>query len=637
MTPAAVHNSYPGAAMFIVRVAFAVGIVAGLAGMAPAKPDRATVDAAVAKAAAYLRASHKPGDGAAAVVAGTGPSSLVGLALLEAGTRTDDPSVQAITKLVRGKAAAETGTYSVSLAVLYLDRLGDSRDVGLIQLLGTRLYAGMLIDGGFGYTCPDLPGLGAGVLAGTVPPPEPPKPAPPKRKPEKDGFLPVPDKPAPKKPAEPGANRLHPSVAPVNAAVRRLIAANGRLPAGRDNSNTQFGLIGLWVAARHGVPMDDAFALLEAGFLLTQNRTDGGWPYSPGGVSTPAMTCAGLLGLAVGASRRSELVAGAAPVVPAGDNPFDDPPKKPDAPKQEGGQRGAAVAAGLTHVGNVLRAAAPPDGLAPYVGLGDVYYTLWSVERVAMAYGLDTIGDVDWYTWGCGFLLPKQQPSGAWSVGNTSVNDDVSTAFAVLFLLRSNFVADLTSRVKGKVKDPGRAVLKGGQGFRPPDQPDAGENRPAAPAPPADPDKLAADLVDTAEFPTLLRTLRDAKGGEYTQALVRAIPKLPPEKQTQARDALAERLTRMTAKTLKGQLADADSELRLGAARACGPKGDKAVVGALIDRVTDLSEPVGQAARVSLKTLTAQDFGPEPGASAAAKAQSLAAWKRWLLASGLGG
>src|SRR5262249_37763194 len=69
-----------------------------------------------------------------------------------------------------------------------------------------------------------------------------------------------------------------------------------------DNSNTQFAILALWAARRHGVPMERTLHLVALRFRTSQNQ-DGTWAYAyrfgggnPGG---PPMTCVGLLGLAV--------------------------------------------------------------------------------------------------------------------------------------------------------------------------------------------------------------------------------------------------------------------------------------------------------------------------------------------------
>src|SRR5262249_3508894 len=42
------------------------------------------------------------------------------------------------------------------------------------------------------------------------------------------------------------------------------------------------------------------------------------------------------------------------------------------------------------------------------------YYFLWSLERMAVAFGLETIGGKDWYNWGAEILLANQSPNGGW-------------------------------------------------------------------------------------------------------------------------------------------------------------------------------------------------------------------------------
>src|SRR5262249_37189317 len=79
-----------------------------------------------------------------------------------------------------------------------------------------------------------------------------------------------------------------------------------------DNSNTQFAGLGLWVARRHGVPVENALARVETRFRKTQ-RVNGGWGYVPGMEATSTMTCAGLLGLAFSQGLKNETVLRAAP------------------------------------------------------------------------------------------------------------------------------------------------------------------------------------------------------------------------------------------------------------------------------------------------------------------------------------
>src|SRR3989442_2805064 len=65
----------------------------------------------------------------------------------------------------------------------------------------------------------------------------------------------------------------------------------------------------------------------------------------------------------------------------------------------------------------------------------------------------------------------------------------------------------------------------------------------------------------------LIVDLREGKGVAYTEALAAAIPKLSGDSKLRARDALAERLARMTADTLRDKLQEDSLEVRRAADR----------------------------------------------------------------------
>jgi hypothetical protein len=628
---------------------------------APARAaDQAKISAAISAGADYLKKNHA--QSASGKDHPMGRMCLVGLALIEAGTPRDDPALQKIVQAVRAGALAETQTYNLALAVLLLDALHDSNDEAAIQFLGVRLYAGMTATGGWSYTCgsPPNPGELAQLQASLQQNALVGQPAKKKKKePSKpDNGFPRATKKEPKAPAEPETGKLHPVAARYYQAVRQAAAA-GRDNNPGDNSNTQFGLIGLWVAGRHGVPADDAFAAIEARFLVTQNKADAGWSYTGGagidGRSTAAMTCAGLLGLAVGTGRSRPAPKAAKPVG-SPDDPFFNP-KKPAEGEKESVAPAArpavklAIEAALKSLGRMIQAVrGDANGLRNYTGIGNQYYLLWSIERAAVAYGLDTIGDVDWYAWASDLLISMQQPDGSWP--DTSYGSDVNTSFAILVLCKTNFVADLSRKIKGQVKDPGKTELRGGAAAAPPlfapQQPtgSAGAEKPPAekpqptpalppviPAAPADP--IADALVAAGDdFAAKLAAARDTRGGAQTAGLVHAIPRLDSARKKEAREALAERLTRMTAKTLREMLADPDAELRRAACLACAMKDDKSHIPDLIERINDPSELVVPAARAGLKSLTGKDFGPPPGADETARAKARADWATWYATEG---
>src|SRR5262249_39234206 len=135
----------------------------------------------------------------------------------------------------------------------------------------------------------------------------------------------------------------------------RRPSTNRQRPRGRrgDNSNTQFALLGVWGAGRHGFDSDAALQAIDEHFRSPQNE-DGGWGYPPNAKSTHAMTCAGLMGLAIAAARPSL------------------------AERQTARARGAALAKDPAFV-KALQAVSED---ARRIGRqSDVYY-IWSLERV---------------------------------------------------------------------------------------------------------------------------------------------------------------------------------------------------------------------------------------------------------------
>jgi hypothetical protein len=598
--------------------ALALALAAG--GLASAATPK-EIDDAVRKGAEYLKRQYKAGAGPGGH--GIGPMALAGMALLEANVPGDDPAIQEITATVREAAYTQTRTYQIALCLMYLDRYGEPADVPLIQALGVRLLVGQTAQGGWGYECvPAVPAETVRALRALRPLPPP-----------KDG------------PAEP---RLHPDVA---AYARHL--AGTRVEGGEgDNSNTQFGVLGVWVARRHGVPVEPALDLIERRFLATQ-MPDGGWGYiGTGSSGTPSMICAGLLGLATGVARREERRmkaetprrADPKPGAKSAD-PFFNPPPRPegDAPAKKRVEQAPwppAVQRAMASLGVVLATAARQGGLLnPNATHGDRdLYFLWSLERVGVIFSVEKIGGVDWYQLGADVIVRTQAADGSWTVGGYEAT--VNTAFAVLFLLKANVARDMSSRIRGE----NTAELRAGAGRTEAPAPGPGSASPKPPAPevprlnplplPVEDEsgKLAAGLLVAPEtdWAKTLDKLRDTKGGDYTRALVLAIHRLDGEKKKQTREALAERLTRMTPDTLRAMLKSDDPELRRGAALACAMKDDRAHVPDLIDRLTDDEELVVRAAKAGLKSLTGQDFGPAPGATRAQRQAAATAWRQWL-------
>jgi hypothetical protein len=580
------------------------------------------IDAAIQLGVSYLKDQYKNATPKQLVSApnGIGAAALAGLALLECGTPQTDPGIRTITSVIRDASFTAIQTYPIALCILYLDKLGDPTDGPLIQMLGVRLLAGQDSTGGWSYDCIEsVPLLDERELRRSL---------------------------LTTAPAKAGAaSKLHPDVEKYQG---RLGAVRVRARI-NDNSNTQFGILGLWVARKHGVPVDTAFDSIEKRFTTTQT-SNGGWPYAGLAPGSPSMTCAGLLGLAVAIGRREEQRLPGEAAKP-GSNPK---VGANDTTKQPTDARSDAVKKGLSALGTAIAGNGPGQGrgkgprmLVSGASLGDRdLYFIWSVERVGVIFGLDKIGGINWYDVGAEDLVAAQNISGSWGRGGRGA--EVDTAFALLFLVRSNPVKDLAKQVQ---REPTTAEL------RTDSKPNGGDDRPlkspstkpVVPDPPAesrrpgvivirpnspteDPKALAAELVGAMglEWDMLLAKTRDAKASVYTQVIVLAIGRLDGDRLKQAREALSERLTRVTTESLRTTAKAENAELRRAAVQAMSMKDDKKHIPDLIEALLDEEEMVVRTAKAGLKSFTQQDFGPKDGASISERKAAVAAWREWL-------
>jgi hypothetical protein len=580
---------------------------------------------------------------------GCGSAALSGLALLESGLPATDPALVNLERALRSAAFSTKATYEVSLLILFFDRLGRKEDRPMIQFLTVRLLGGQLRDGSWTYSCEGLQldaaneRLIAGELTKEARVATPPAKTDPKEtRPRKDLDPPPPAKKDPPKP-EPKKDEpegLHPRVKQLLDMVIRA-GLGGWVTAG-DHSNTQFATVGLWVGRRHRVPVDAALKLLDKHYRECQ-AADGGWTYSTaGGPSTPSMTCAGLMAVAMGHGAKLATEGARGEPRPGAD--------------LEALMADKVVANGLKYVSQYLAAAADPrGGAAPDAGdafssnrLSSNLYFMWSLERVGMVYGLKEFGKVDWYAWGAKELVRTQQRDGSWQDnGQTAqVTVENATAFALLFLSRANAAEDLSTRLTGKVGDPGKARLQGGSTpelvgkesmTSSPKKPEGATTVKTPPTPTAQTDP-AAEMADAlvkakpAERAVLLAKYRDTKGTEYTDALVRALAKLEGAALAETRDALAQRLTRMTPAFLVTYMESQNRELRRAAALACAAKGKDRVKEfgeALVKLIGDSDPLVVQAARASLKELSGADHGPNTAATPADQRRALTGWQKW--------
>lgn len=586
----------------VVRAAGLLGLLFAASAPSASGATPAEIDKAIKAGVGALKTQYTNPPASVTPEDGLGPTCLCGLALLESGVTPDDATVKSITAKVRDVSYKVNSTYPVALALMYLDRLGDPSDAVRIQMLAIRLLAGQTAGGGWGYSCCAAP------------------------KPEEEKWL-------REVKGDPPAGKLHPDL---EKYAQALNAARNTSPTD-DNSNTQFGVMAVWMARKHGVPVEGALDLIEKRFSGTQDQRTGNWSYSGPAPGSPAMYCAGLLGMATAVARREERRKGepaklatkpkTEPNKP--NDPFYNPPAPAAPVKKEESKptdardvvvQRAFAGLGLT-IGDQLRAG---KGLlfGGMHGHGDLYF-LWSLERVGVIYGLEKIGGHDWYDIGSTALVRSQANDGTWNIAG-SYAVDVNTAFAVLFLCRSNLARDLSGKVQ---KDPTNTEMRAGAG---PSATDLLPNRPTTPvaAPVLDLPNPTGDAAITlaskllkasgAEWTKLLNSTRDAKGTINTRAMVLVANNTDGDRKKEAREALAERLCRMTPATLRTMLQATEGELRRGAALACAMKDDKAHIPDLVAAMSDADETVVRAAKAGLKSLTGKDFA------------TAAEWRDWL-------
>lgn len=428
-----------------------------LPGLARSEPlpltqdERDRIDRAVNLGVQYLRRTQGLfGTWSADIEAehAVGFAALPGLALLEAGVPAKFQEIQKVADFLRNYYQKDRPvddqhleyrrqTYDLSLAILFLDRLGDPKDRKLIEELAVRLMAGQTASGGWSYRCPLF--------------------------------------------SDKQHQQILTALRQPRAALPRLPAALATLPMFRqaakllvedppdkrqtiwgttDNSNTQFAILALWRARKYNLPMERTLQLMVQRFDRSQNK-DGTWHYNyihggtrDGGKTPGPMTCVGLLGLAVGHGimneptvAATEIAAalglpGARPALPSGlltAFKIDEAARAKTKVKLD-----PKILNGFVALGKLIDG---PKGEFHQIEKNDFYY-LWSVERVAALYGLGSIGDKDWYRWGVEILLDHQFPDGHWQVPKDGNKDDpyvpINTAFALLFLKQVNLARDLT-------------------------------------------------------------------------------------------------------------------------------------------------------------------------------------------------
>jgi len=178
-----------------------------------------------------------------------------------------------------------------------------------------------------------------------------------------------------------------------------------------DLSNTQYAVLGLWIAEKHGFTARREVwgGLLES--IPTFQNDGGGFGYRPESASTGSMTVAGVTVLELALARVS-----------------------PDDFKYRAARKAAkkSVARGWEYLERRFAVEANPSGEYAFSATWTYYY-LYGIERLAaIADGRELIGPHDWYDAGARHLIEVQEKDGRWRTAH-------DTCFALLFLRRATF------------------------------------------------------------------------------------------------------------------------------------------------------------------------------------------------------
>lgn len=180
-----------------------------------------------------------------------------------------------------------------------------------------------------------------------------------------------------------------------------------------DNSNSQYGVMGVWAGAQRGIEVPDAYWAAVRNHWLSCQLADGQWPYRKDRpVGYLAMNCAGIATMMI---LHDALDAPAFIKVGRAATPAD-----------------KSLAAGMNwlEIGNNALDVAGPRTI--YLG-----YTLHTLSRVGLESGYKYLGDHDWYRDLAKKIVLSQWENGSWGrTDQPSADTLIDTAYTLLFLAR---------------------------------------------------------------------------------------------------------------------------------------------------------------------------------------------------------
>ncbi|MBI5725118.1 MAG: DUF4159 domain-containing protein [Planctomycetes bacterium] len=193
---------------------------------------------------------------------------------------------------------------------------------------------------------------------------------------------------------------------------------------GGDNSNSQYGVLGVWAGADGNIQIPAAYWAAVQKKWLAGQKSDGSWSYwdVAAKASSPTMAAAGIATLFVCIDNipttRFNSCAGQenAPDLKAIKKAMEWFEKNFSYPLEQ-------------YAGDPNKRFIEAEEQIPL----QFHYHLYGIERIGLASGYKYFGQADWYRRGAAALLKDLNTYGKWYGTYT---DDVSTAYAILFLVR---------------------------------------------------------------------------------------------------------------------------------------------------------------------------------------------------------
>lgn len=403
----------------------------------------------------------------------------------------------------------------------------------------------------------------------------------------------------------------------------------GRGSGTGDTSISQYAILGLWEAARAGVPVPTRVWDKAANWHITRQQTDGGFTYHPAGVgggggSTYTMTVAGTASLLVArlhlfgtVGDQSEVEDAPAPgrkkprkkfgvLTPSAGEEEEaegqetvEPPPPVDGPKTTRlNVLDRSVAGGRKWLIERFKI----DPQTPW----QLYY-LYGIERLTALAGIREFAGHDWYDEGATYLLAKQAPTGSWSDNCGPVP---ATSFGVMFLIKAT--QKMLNRPLRPERRFGGGLLVGGRGL---------------------PEDLSQVQVEKGMI-----KVRKLKGP--VDELLAELENAQSQKVESAQSALIDSIIAEDPEALVGQsdrllklVNDPRPEVRRTAYWALGRTNDFRVAPVLIRGLLDPDLSCMVEARNALRYLSKRvqyiELPDEP--TDAQRAEAVALWKKWYL------